>query len=618
MTMRKTGFFLALLAATLTACGGGDAADDAFQPPPAAPPVVTQVASLSMTTSSPTIPSDGSAPADIKVFAKNANNQFVSGVPITISASSGGLSVTTGTTDASGQAAATLSPAGDPTSRTITVTATAGTVSATVTVQVVGSSLSIQGPAALPLTQKASYTVTLNDAGGNAIAQKTLTVASARSNTLSATSLTTNASGLATFDLTAINGGNDTLTVTGSGVTATKAIAVNTDAFTFTAPAVGTEVSLGATQTVTVNWKVAGVAQVGQTVNFSTTRGTATPTSVVTDAAGNATTTVQATNAGGAVITATAGASTAQLAIEFVATTPAAIDVQPSSFSIGTGQTSTVTATVRDASGNLVKNSDVDFTLQDVTGGTLSVGTARTDSQGRAQTVYTASNSTSANQGVQITAKVHSNTAIFKTVALTVAQRQVFISLGTGNTISEPNEATYQIQFAVQLTDANGAGVANVPLSMRILSVRYYKGRRALAVSPATGWTTTYTVSAGNDPLVPTACLEEDVNRNGQLDVGEDLNSSTRIEAGNIALVSPASATTDNTGLALVNVTYPQEYAYYVDVQLSANATVQGTEYVRTSSFALPGSSTDFNSTTVAPPGPVSPFGTGTSCANTL
>ncbi len=66
----------------------------------------------------------------------------------------------------------------------------------------------------------------------------------------------------------------------------------------------------------------------------------------------------------------------------------------------------------------------------------------------------------------------------------------------------------------------------------------------------------------------------------------------------------------------MVHLTYPQEFAYYLDVELSANATVQGTEYVRSSVFMLPGSSEDFSGT-VGPPGPVSPFGTSTvSCSD--
>jgi Bacterial Ig-like domain (group 1) len=596
--MRKQGIFTALMALALTACGGGD---DAFQGGPGPGGPAPAVATVTLVTSSPTISSDGSLPATISAFVRNSSNQFMTGVPVTFSASSGGLLITQGSTDANGLATATLSSAGDPTSRTITVTAIAGTITATVTLNVAGSTLSVQGPNALTLNQVGSYRVTLLDSAGRGVVGRAVTIASARTNTLSAASVTTDSTGGATFTLTAVNGGNDTITATSLGVTATQAVAVNTDSFTVTAPAAGTEVGLGIAQNVTVRWLINNVPVVGRPVTFATTRGTLTLASVNTDAAGLATTSVSSTNAGGAVVTATGGASSANATLEFVAQTPASIDVQPSVFSIGPGQTSTLTAVVRDAAGNLVKNRTVVFSLNDVTGGTLSVGSAVTDSQGRAQTVYTASNTTSANGGVVITAAVQGFPGVTpRQVALTVARREVFISMGTGNTLSEPNPAQYQVPYIVQVTDANGNGVANVPLSLRILSQRYYKGSRVVV---GTGWSTTYTDAAG--------CADEDIDRDGVLDPGEDFNGSTRIEAGNIASVAPSNAVTDANGFVQVSVFYPQEYAYYLDVSLSASATVSGTEYVRSANFILQGISTDFNDVAVGPPGPISPFGIG-------
>ncbi len=596
--MRKQGILVALLALALTACGGDE---DAFQGGSGGGAAAAQVASITLIASSPTIASDGALPAEISGFVRNASNQFMTGVPVTFSANSGGLLVTQGTTDTNGLAKATLSSAGDPTSRPITVTAIAGTVTASVTVNVAGSTLSVQGPNALTLAQQGTYRVTLLDSGNRAIAGRAITVASARSNTLSASTVTTDSTGSATFNLTAASGGNDTITVTGLGLTATQAVAVNADSFRITAPAAGTEVALGTPQTVTVTWLTGGAPVVGRTVNFSTTRGTVTAASAVTNGSGVATTSVTSTNAGGAVVTAASGVSSATVALEFVAQTPATIDIQPSAFSIGPNQTSTLTAVLRDAAGNLVKNKTVVFTLNDVTGGTLSVGAANTDSQGRAQTVYTASNTTSANNGVKITAAVQGFPGVTpREVALTVGRREVFISVGTGNQVAEPNPAQYSIAYVVQLTDANGNGVPNVPVALRILSQRYYKGSRVIV---GTGWGTSYTDAAG--------CADEDVDRDGVLDAGEDFNSSGRIEAGNIVTVTPSNATTDANGFVLVTVFYPQEYAYYLDVSLSASATVSGTEYVRSSNFMVPGVSTDFNDVKIAPPGPVSPFGTG-------
>lgn len=610
MNMRNT-ILSAVLALALVACGGSD---DAFVggegPGPGGP--TNQVASVTLLTSTPTIPSDGTSPATVSAFVRNASNQFMANVPVVFSASSGGLQITRSSTDDNGLAQATLSSAGDPANRTITVTAIAGGVTATVSVGVTGTSLSVQGPPALALGQQGTYTATLLS-GNQPVANVPVTIASQRTNPLSASSMTTDTNGRITFTLTAANGGNDTITVQGLGLSATQAVSVSSDSFTFTSPAPNAEVNLGAVQAVSVTWTVNGAPVVGQVVDFATTRGTVTA-SAITNGSGVATANISASNAGGAVITASSGSASTTLPIEFVATTPASIAVQPSSFTIAVGQSSTITAVVRDAAGNLVKNRTVLFTLTDVTGGTLSAGTAVTDSQGRAQTVYTASNTTSANEGVVITATVQGAPAVTGSVALTVARREVFISLGTGNEIQEPNQAQYRIEYVVQVTDSNGNGVPNVPVSMRLLSHQYFKGVR---VPGTTSWATEYSLTGSTSP-VGAGCADEDANRNGILDddLNEDFNGNRRLDAGNIALVSPSSIHTNADGFALVYVSYPQEYAYYLIVDLSASASVQGTEYVRTNRFMLPGSSEDFGDLQASPPGPFSPFGIANSCLN--
>ena len=78
---------------------------------------------------------------------------------------------------------------------------------------------------------------------------------------------------------------------------------------------------------------------------------------------------------------------------------------------------------------------------------------------------------------------------------------------------------------------------------------------------------------------------------------------------GEISLITPANATTNAQGYVIVDVIYPQDAAYWLEVILEARAAVQGTEFSRSSTFLLPGLATDFNSATTAPPGPRSPFG---------
>ena len=100
------------------------------------------VSAITLTTSSPSIPSDGSSMATITALVRDASNNLIAGVPVTFSATSGGVAVTTGTTSASGAATAALSTAGDPSLRSITVTAAASGKTATVAVQVVSGASS--------------------------------------------------------------------------------------------------------------------------------------------------------------------------------------------------------------------------------------------------------------------------------------------------------------------------------------------------------------------------------------------------------------------------------------------------------------------------------------------
>lgn len=589
---------------TVTATASGVSGTVAVPVVAAQPPIA--VGALTLTTSTPTIPSDGSNPATITAVVQDTSNRFLPNVPVVFTTSSGGLAIAQASTNTSGAATATLTTAGQPTNRAITVTAVAGGITRTVVVNVVGSRLSIQGPAALVLGASAPYTISLVDSADRGINGTALAVSSARANTLSAPTLTTDSTGRATFNVTIANAGNDTITATGLGLTATQTISVNSDSFTFTTPAVAAEIPLSTPQTVTVRWLTNGTpVAVGTPITFTTTRGTVTGSPALTNAAGDATVTISSTSAGGASIVAASGSATAARSIEFVATTVFSIDAQASTATVGINEQSTITAVARDAAGNLVKNKTVTFTLTDVTGGTLSVASGVTNSQGRVQTVYTAGTTVSARDGVVILASVPGagNVAVTDTVNLTVARKEVFISLGTGNSIDEPNNAQYRIQFTIALTDANGNGVPNVPITTSVLTDRFLKGNRAFVGGSWTGYAAPVYNCQDEDTLVPSTA------RNGQLDPGEDANNNVRLDVGNIALVTPAQATTNAQGFVIVDVLYPQDTAYWVNVTLEARAAVQGTEFRRSSSFLLPGLAADFNSQNTGPPGPRSPFG---------
>jgi hypothetical protein len=604
--MRKLLAVLVTASMILAGCGGGSD-DDSFRDPAppggGPPPANSTVATITATTSTPTISSDGTQTAEIKAFARDGQNRFVTGADITFAANSGGIQVQRGQTQADGSAVATLSTAGDPSTRTIDVTASVGTLSSTVSVRVVGTRINVQGPQALSLTQVGNFTVSVIDSADVGLPNRQITLTSARGNAISTPTVTTDANGRAAFTVTVSNPGNDTITAATAGATGTAAISVADNNITFSAPTVGAEVPLNTAANITVT--VAGGTN-PQAVTFSSTRGALSSQTVQTNAAGQATTTVQSQNAGGATVTASAviGGVTLsqQRTFEFVATTPATIDVQPSVFTLGINEESTLTAVVRDISGNLVKNRTVQFSLNDVTGGSITSAAAITDSQGRAQTVYRAGSTVSAQNGVIISVSIVGAPGVVDDVRLTVARKEVFISLGTGNSISELNPAQYRLPYAVQVTDASGNGVRNVPVVISVLSRNYIKGGRA--------WNGNF-----HAVVIAAVCQDEDLNRNGVLDIGEDFNGSRRIEAGNI-VAATRNVVTDDAGSALISLDYPQDHADYVEVTLEARTSVQGTEFARSATFLLPALTADVNQERTSPPGPVSPFGIANNCAN--
>ena len=312
-----------------------------------------------------------------------------------------------------------------------------------------------------------TFNVSLTDSAGAGLAGYAVTVASANGNTLSAGSLTTDSTGHATFTLTASKAGTDTVSAKALGLTASQSLSVSSQSFAFTAPSAGTNIALNAAQALSVLWTNSGAPVAGQTVTFSTTRGlfanNATTTTATTSSTGTATpATVSSTTAGPAVITASGSGVTAQLQVNFVATVPSQINVQASPDTVETSGQSTITAIVRDAQDNLVEGQTVDFQLTDKTGGSISVATAVTNAQGVAQTVYTATSTASGSNGVSVTAAVQ-GTAIQSTVTLTVGGQTVFLSLGTGATLTENAEKTQFIMpFVIQASFAV-AGLTSPP-----------------------------------------------------------------------------------------------------------------------------------------------------------
>ena len=594
--------------------------------------------------SSPQLNSSGSPEVTLTALVRDANNNTMDGVDVTFSSSAssgvdpGVITVSSGTTGASGTATATLGTAGDPTNRTITVAAAAGSKTAQESVEVTGTTLSVDGPSSVTQGGVATLTIYLKDSDGNGISGKTLSISSALGNPISASTLVTDSSGRVTVKVTATAGGTgnpDTITVSALNATGTYSLAVSdADIFAMTAPVSGAEITLGTCEPITVSWTdISGIPQVGEALTIAATRGAlylnatctiASDGSATTGATGTATRYITASNAGPSVITASGTASdgpTDELEVEFVATTPASMTLQADPTLIGVNTAgseanqASIVAVVRDADNNLVKSKTVLFTLTDVTGGSLSNGSAVTDSFGRASTVYIAGTTSSAANGVRVDAKVQ-GTAVAASVQFTVSTKGVFITLGTGNQIEEPNTTTYRYPYSVLVTDSAGGPVANAEVALSVVPTAYYKGSYAWN---GTLWVTT-------PPTGP--CYNEDLDLNGIYDasVDNDENANGLLEPGNVVTIdidaayvvtsTPPVAKTDSSGFAYFYITYAQEYANWIDVDLTARATVAGSESSNTASFNLDGLASDFTQETVSPPGFYSPYGTARRCGN--
>lgn len=650
--------FIVVAALMLAGCNGSDDGFDIGQGGGAVgggdgetPAVVAS--SLTLLASSPQLGSSGNGNVVITAMVRDSNNNLIADVPVAFAANSGALEVTQSTTGAAGQALAVLTTGGDQTNRPITVRAITGNLEESVSVNVTGTRLSISGESSVALNESMRLTITLIDSASNPIAGRTVSVNSALGNTLSSSTLTTNDNGLVQVDLIANNPGTDTITATALGVSAQlPSVEVSGEELSITAPAPPEEdeeapiiVQINTCTAVTALWRQSGVAVNGGSVNFSATRGVlytdssscqnegSVGSTAVTNSNGTAEVYIRSHNAGPAILRASvADGPTASRTVTFVAATAATLNLQASPSTIGPNngsetiqQQSTIIATVRDGDNNLVANKVINFSLmQDNSGGQLLSPTATTNFQGQATTTYVSSSSTTARDGVQIRADVvEGASTISSTVNLTVAQSALFIRLGTGNIINDLNDTQYGWPYTAIVTDASGNAAAGVRLNLAVNPIdshnlpgnpsAYAKGRYewngTAWVIPGQGNVPVSTIDPNHNRR---ECANEDQNMNGILDLslGEDVNGDGRLTPGNVASV-PISVTTGADGTFQFLITYPKQFAQWVQVRLSASTTVDGTESIDVQDFWLPVAAAALTNENVAPPGATSPFGIG-------
>jgi hypothetical protein len=632
-----------------TGATGGTGGTGTPPPPPAA--------AEELLVSSPNLPSSGASTVDVTAVVLDANSRTITGKTVTLSVTDVAPKAflsdisSSGVTDANGKVIAKLNLGTNKGNRTITLTATADGITATNSVNVIGTTVNISGNSSLVFGNATPLTITAKDSVGNGISNAPITVTSAAGNTLTPASGTTDATGQFTTTVTGTKAGSDTITASGIGVTKTFALTVSAANFGFTAPASGTELPVGKPATLTVHWDQSGVPVAGAAVSFSATRGALTGSPATTNSAGNATVTISSTSAGPATITAAGpgGTPVNSVNVTFVATSVSRVDVQanPSTVPVNlvgsSANTSTITAVVRDAADNLVKNARVNFSItNDPSGGSLTSPSAITDASGVAAVTYVAGTVTCcgpnpSGNAIVITATVTDLggvpvTGVSNQTTLTVGGQPLFVRLGTDNTLASAG-LNYQKRYSALVTDAAGNPVPGATVQFTVRPAQatsdppfaYFKGVRVFCIlnnppptppapPPINPLVCGALVSLSQWlPIVSASCLNEDTNFNGILDPGEDTNNDGQLTPGNVASVNTVAAT-DSNGSALATITYAKQFADWTVVTLTARASVSGTEGTSSTTFTLPVAFGDVTSASLLPPGVVSPFGQSSDC----
>ena len=590
--MSFSKYLMGLAAAiALTACGGGGgsagtAINSGTSPTTTTTPTTTPTTTTTTTTTTPTTPTTaaidatvkdmllfldktivkntGSDTAKLTVIALDSNNNVVVGATVNVTSDPGSVTVKNApVTDSAGTVVATIGTGSDKSDRQINVSATVNGITRQTGFQVVGSKLVASSSSD---TSAPNSLVTLNiglkDSTGVGIASTTLTVSGAVA-TLTGQTVKTDASGNAvlTFNAPAVNGTYD-IKVTGSGTQASTQITVSTSGLI-----------PDATQLVTPSFSI-------------------TPN-------------VLATNSNGSLV------NQAVLRTLFVNSSSVPIPnvrVRYDIISTGLGSTDSSIAT-----------------------GTKTVYSG---SSGAAVSALISGQTGSANNGVVI--KACYDTKDFALAAcpnsvtanLTISAQAVSVSIGNDLLLSK-DTGVYVQSLVVTVVDSAGRAVANAPVSFSADITHYGKGQFADKG--------TYSLSSSDlnqaiPDLVQTPviygsrvlCPNEDTNRNGIVDPGENINLSKdtagqftlepRAADVSIALADPSIATTNASGKLLLKVTYLQSVATWEIYRIRVTTSVAGSQGLAERAFV-----TNFivGDDAVGAPFKTPPYGVG-SCSEAL
>lgn len=536
------------LAGVLAACGGGGGSPGATPGNGGAngPSPTSKVADFAVTYNKTSLTSGGTDSAIITVVAVDSGGNVVSGATVTVATGAGAVFTPSGgaTTDATGTYRGTIALGSDKSDRTLNVTVTSNGITRNSTLLITGSKLTIQAAPTSPSPgQAVVLTLQLSDGSGAGIPNTKITMGGTVPG-LTGTTQTTDSNGKAVINFNA-----------------------PTTAGIYKISAVGSGVSSGDYQ-----------LQV-----FSTVIPPASIPAGVLPAL-SASPNVIAANSPGA-----------------------------------TSSRSTIRFLMLNSQNGPIPNVRVKFL--DATSGLPLVGAALanagvtlfTDASGSVATDYIAGQNPSPTNGVQIRACYSGNDFTSATdcpnsvlVTLTVAGQALAVSIGDDNLLIR-GDGTYIKKFAISVADAAGKPVVNAPVDISVDLTHYGK---ASGLTSATNTFTavpsnlnasatinvTSSTSSGSGSSTATTtqtfafvwCPNEDTNRNGFVDPGENVNNSidsngqATLEPRKadllISYFDPAKTVTDASGLLQIQVQYSQRFATWLAYRVRVIANVQGSQ----------------------------------------
>lgn len=652
----KAATLATFVAAGMAACGGGGGSSGSSVVGGGGGSGGTggaTVSDVSVVLSKTTMANDGSETLTLTANALDANRGGVANASLAVAISdpnnSAFASSSALTTDSAGAATATISLGADRTLRTVTVTVASGSISKTATFNVV--------QATTPTTEASDITVTLDkytasnsgsdtvvatvtavDVNRNVLAGVPVSFSVNNNATLAVVNSTTDTSGQAVANVKiGSDKSNRLVTVTATSNTLQRTASFQVAGAKLVASAVPSTPTASSTgNTVQYRLSDANDNAIGNQAITVTAPGLVAINGT-TDANGAYTYTYTAPATPGAFnITAIAGGVTtvttvtvpsASTTIPPVTTTvsSASVSANPTVVAVNTtGSTanrSEVRALFLAANNAPIKNIRVRFDMNgdsNSVGGTISSGSALvySDNSGYATTSYYPATRSSPTDGVTIracwdyadfAASACPNTA---TATLTVVSDPLSISIGTDSTLAEGSaKLTYIKRFVLLVVDASGAPKADVQITPSIDLTYYRKGSYTVSGS---SWVPSYFLDVATTRTPgQVVCLNEDDNRNGALDAGEDRNGNGKLEPrkSDVAIsVTSSSSRTDASGQVVIQIEYPKSIATWIDYTITASA-FGVLSPPATYSGTLSGLATDFSTVTTSPPFQDSPYG---------